>query len=229
MIRHALFPTLVLEDQYRDADKFKPIFLSKLMKYMTVDGYSNEYTGHVNIHHEEAFAPLFGYITGSIEEYLRTLAIDPEIFDINIVKTWMNITKERHTPFHSHEDAHLSFTYYANIPDQLEKPIVFSSTPPHMNDPYYGMIRFNSTEVNKFNAYDTGFAPTEGNLFVFPARLSHHTVGYGNSEFDEGCKSLDDLKQKRVCLAGDVFFTYRKVEAKPTGIQPSSNWRIFRK
>lgn len=227
MIKHSLFPTLVIQEQYAGKEEFKKIFMKKIFKYMTVEGYSNEYTNHVNIHHEETFAPLFGHVTVMIGQYLESLAIDPNVFDINIIKTWMNITKERHTPFHSHEDAHLSFTYYVHIPDNLEKPLVFASTPPHMNDPYYGMISFNSKEKNTYNAYEEAFTPKFGDTFVFPAKLNHYTVGYGVDEKDPGCKSVEDLMNRRICLAGDVLFTYKKNMPKPTGIQPTSNWRIF--
>jgi Putative 2OG-Fe(II) oxygenase len=228
MIKHAIFPTLIIQDQYPNAYEFKPIFMNKLMKYMTIDGFSSEFTGHVNIHHEEAYAPLFVYISEMIAEYVRAIGIDPEIFDINIIKTWMNITKERHTPFHNHEDAQLSFTYYANIPENLEKPLVFCNAPPHNNDPYYGMIKFNANETNRWNEYDHKFVPSEGDLFIFPSTLNHYTVGYGTEEPDTGCKHVSDLYTKRVCLAGDIIFTYRKNMPRPTGIQPTSNWRIFR-
>lgn len=227
MIKHAIFPTLILQEQYPDKENFKKVFFKKIFKYMDVDGYSNEFTGHVNIHHEEAFAPLFGYVSKQIEEYLKTLAVDPNLFDINFIKTWMNITRERHTPFHSHEDAHLSFTYYVHIADELVKPLVFASTPPHMNDPYYGMISFNATESNIYNEYEHAFTPQMGDTFIFPAKLNHYTVGYGEDVKDVGVKTPEELSQRRICLAGDVLFTYKKNMPKPTGIQPTTNWRIF--
>jgi len=228
MIKHAIFPTLVLQDRYKDQENFKPIFLKNLFKYFTMEGYSNEFSGHVYMHHEESYAPFFIAITKLIEEYVRTIGIDPNLFDVNIIKTWMNITKERQTPFHSHEDAHLSFTYYPHIPNKIEKPLVFASTPPHMNDPYYGMISFNANERNIYNEYEHAFTPSEGDIFVFPAKLNHYTIGYGEDVKDTGVKSMEDLLDRRVCLAGDILFTYREVQPKPTGIQPIQNWRIFR-
>jgi len=55
MREHALFPTLLAEFEYPDKDNFKQIFYGKIFDYMSPEGYSNEFTGHVNLHHEPTF------------------------------------------------------------------------------------------------------------------------------------------------------------------------------
>ena len=69
MIAHDLFPTLVAEFMYPDHDKFKPVFYEHIFKYMTPEGYSNEFTAHVNIHHEENFAPYSNPIFEADDDY----------------------------------------------------------------------------------------------------------------------------------------------------------------
>jgi hypothetical protein len=125
MIAHSLFPTLICEFEYPKPKDFKKSFLKDIWNHMDPNGYSMEYTGHLSIHHEESFYPFFTYITVCVKQYLDRLSVDHSLFDINIVKTWMNITSTRSTPTHTHADAHIAFTYYVHMPDEVRKPIQF--------------------------------------------------------------------------------------------------------
>jgi len=229
MKTHELFPTVVCSWDYPEQDEFAATFYANIFKYMTPDGFSSEFTGHVNIHHEESFGHLFLFATQCLKQYISQLNVDPEMFDLNIVKTWMNITKDRQTPIHSHADANYSFTYYINIPKDIPKPLRFynnEASTHNANDGYYCMSKFNSSEWNNYNSYTWQFEPQEGQLFVFPANLVHDTVGVVLGK-ESGTKTVDELKQSRICIAGDFLLTYKVPTAKATGIQPVSNWRIF--
>jgi len=228
MIEHALFPTLVCEFDYPRKDLFKRTFYDRIFDYMTDDGYSNEFTGHVNIHHEESFLPFFQFAIDCVKQYASRLHIDNERFDYNITKTWLNIKKENSTNLHHHRDAHISFTYYVNVPESFSRPIRFHNYE-HRNEPYSGSILYNNTSNtwDEINAYSWQFNPKEGQMFVFPSSLPHDTIGQNDSSIDSGTTNEQELSQNRICLAGDIVMTYKENTRSPLGVQPISNWRTF--
>ena len=127
---------------------------------------------------------------------------------------------------HNHADAHMSFTYYINIPKEFSKPIRFYNYHAR-HEPFPGCIKFNDpSKWDDFNAYTWQIEPREGRLFVFPANLTHDTVGHEEAK-EPGCFTQGDLEQMRVCLACDILLTYKDKASKPLGVQPVSNWRIF--
>lgn len=233
MMIHPVFPTLITEHLYNQKEEFKQLFYDNIFKYMSDDGISNEETKHVNLHHEPAFSGLFTFASDSARQYVSALNVDPDLFEFNIVKTWMNITKDYSTPTHNHADAHMSFTYYINLPNDCAKPIRFYN---HTNrhEPYPGMIKFNNPiRWDLLNAYTWQFNPVEGQLFVFPASLPHDTVSDNDgpqvgSSLEQGCKTVADLQQRRICLAGDILLTFKERANKPMGLQPVSEWRTFK-
>lgn len=226
MIAHALFPVLVGEFHYPDHEKLKGIFMRDGLKYFNEDGYSQESTGHVSIHHEPDFEELYAFISNCVREYLDALRVDDN-FDINVVKSWLNVLEKRSTPKHAHRDAHLSITYYVSTPENHKQNIVFYNYDPNM-EPFAGCIMHNNSrnEWNIFNSYSWSFEPKQGTVFVFPAQMMHETNG-GPLVADSGVKTVDDLKNRRICIASDVVLTYKEKAAKSLGLQPVSNWRKF--
>lgn len=227
MIEHPLFPTLICEFNYDKKDEFKQFFYQKIFDYMTPEGYSNEFTGHVNIHHEETFKSFFVFAVECARQYARRLHIDTDKFDFNLVKTWMNIKKDDSTPLHAHGDAHISFTYYVNVPDSFVRPIRFYNYD-RRHEPYPGSIKWNNPtdSWDWLNAHTWQFAPVEGQLLVFPSTLPHDTVGKTDG-LDKGNPTVEELNENRICLAADILLTYKDKTASPLGVQPVSNWRQF--
>jgi hypothetical protein len=227
MIEHAIFPTLITEFHYPEKDDFKQLFYQRIFDYMTPEGYSNEFTGHVNIHHEETFASFFTYAINCAKQYAARLHIDTDKFEFNLVKTWMNIKKDDSTPMHAHGDAHISFTYYVNVPKSFVRPIRFHNYN-QRNEPYPGSIRWNNTSDSWdwLNSYTWQFEPVEGQLLVFPSMLPHDTIGSTNGQ-DKGNPTVEELNENRICLAADILLTYKDKTASPLGVQPVSNWRQF--
>ena len=227
MIAHALFPVLVCEFHYPKHEEFKKVFLENGLKYFDKYGFSQEETGHVSIHHEPAFEELYTFMSSCIRDYLRTLHVDDNNFDINVVKSWLNVLDKRSTPKHSHRDAHISFTYYVNTPNNHKQNIVFYNYSPRM-EPFDGCISNNNpnNEWDVLNSYSWSFEPKEGTIFVFPAQIMHDTSG-GPIVSDPGVKTTDDLIDRRICIASDVLLTYKEKSAKSLGVQPVSNWRKF--
>lgn len=223
---HALFPSLLIADQNSDADRFKEIAMMAMMKHLDADGYSNESTGHVTLHHEPLFSPLYKMATRLAQQYCEVMQIDPSNFDFNIIKSWFNIIQNRSTPFHGHGDAHLSFVYYINVPTEHAQKIQFYAHP-EKYEPFPGFARFNNpAEWNIFNSYAWAFPASEGSMYLFPARLNHDTQG-STSVRDPGIKSLEDARMNRIAISGDILLTYKEKSAKSLGIQPRRNWRTF--
>ena len=226
MIEHKLFPTLISEFHYPDKDKFKQIFIGNIFKYTNPEGYSSETTGHVNLHHEKKFEGLFKFATDSVKQYVDRLHIDVDKFDFSVVKTWMNIKKIAETQRHAHPDAHISFTYYINMPESCNLPIRFYR--PKLVEPYPGSIEHNNTKKiwDEINSSTWLFTPVEGQLFVFPSMLQHDTIGETFIKKEQGINKQNIL-QYRLCLAGDIILTYKDKTPSPIGIQPVKNWRKF--
>jgi Putative 2OG-Fe(II) oxygenase len=228
MIEHKLFPTLVTEHLYSDHVDFKKKFAKHIFKHMTPEGYSSELTNHVTLHHEKSFEPLFKFATEAAKKHCERLHIDTEKFDFNIIKTWMNIKKSAETPKHMHGDAHISFSYYVNMPPNFAWPIRFYNYD-NRHEPYPGSIVHNNTSNiwDELNSGSWQFVPSEGSLFVFPSNLVHDTVGNTSWNILEQGVTKQSLMDYRHCLAGDILMTYKKKTPSHLGVQPVSNWRNF--
>lgn len=225
MIQHALFPTLVGEEKYPDSDSFKKIFFENALKHFK-DGYSMETTGNVDLHHDAAFSPFFNFVIATAKEYLTTIGQYTNLYRLNIVKTWLNVITEFHTPMHNHADAHLSFVYYIQIPKDLHKPIYFVNRD-RPNDLFHGMTNNDVREWTPYNSETWSFTPSEGQMFMFPGKLYHQTGGYGNGQPDTPITTVDQFAPRRISLAGDILITYKEKAKRAYGIQPIENWRTY--
>jgi len=225
---HPLFPITVCEFNYPKANEFKQNLSKSIFKHLDQNGFSNEKTGHVNLHHEEEFNDLYCFLHACVEQYLKVLSVNVDNFDINFIKSWFNILKNRTTPDHHHGDAHISISYYVNVPKNCTQALRFNNLQNRV-EPFPGCFRFNSNNWDMLNAYSWQFVPKEGDVFVFPAKLSHDTVGNPvEIPIDSGIKNSEDFEQHRICLAADVLLTYNEKKALPLGIQPVKNWRTFK-
>lgn len=225
MIQHSLFPINVGQWKIDNHEEIKKLFYKTIFDHLNSDGYSMETTGNVDLHCDSHYNSFFTMVTNCAREYLNTLSLK-DVFDLNLVKTWYQISKNFHTPFHSHGDAHISFVYYIQIPEGLNKPLVFNNA--HRgNELFYGIYTDNINEWNVMNSHTWRFTPQVGDLFMFPGNLEHFTEGFGDGSVDPGCKTASDFEDRRIALAGDFVLTYKENAAKPYGIQPVSNWRKF--
>ena len=128
-------------------------------------------------------------------------------------------------------DAHLSFSYYINVPDELVFSIFFRNRElgDNWNDVNNAILRVNVMEANEFNSEIYNIIPEEGDLLVFPSKLMH-----GVMKLDDEIKhkedpfyEIEDLKTMRVCIAGDILLTYKDLQPLPLGLQPIKNWKTF--
>jgi hypothetical protein len=226
MITHPLFPTLVTEFHYDKKEDFKNRFFNRVLHHMDDHGYSMETTGNVDIHFDDDLSDLFDFAALNAFQYLKTMEVNDE-FDLNLVKTWLNIITEFHTPYHNHQDSHLSFVYYVQIPEGMDKPVNFAIHE-KPNELFHGMTNANIVKWNMWNSPTWFFNPVEGQMFMFPGKLYHYTSGSGSGSPDMPVKTLDDLKPRRISIAGDFVLTYKKRIGRAYGIMPVSNWKVYR-
>jgi hypothetical protein len=70
--------------------------------------------------------------------------------------------------------------------------------------------------------------PGEGDLFIFPSSLNHSVkYEFNRGYYEPPIKSIEDVKMKRICIAGDILLTHKELTTNPLGIQPIENWRHF--
>jgi len=225
MIAHSIFPTLVCEFNYEHRDQLKSKVFERLPNHINEFGQSNELTANVDLHKDPALVDLFEFASTCAFSYLSALNIDKDLFDLNLVKTWMNIIKEGHTPIHNHADAHLCFVYYVNVPESYVKPINFIATP-QPNELFHAMFLHNVTEYNSWNSTERYFEPHEGQMLVFPAKLFHRTSGYGSGTEIES-PDISSFYDKRIAIAGDFLLTYSNKIGRSYGLMPATNWNTY--
>lgn len=225
MQAHALFPTLVLEEKFHDHFKFKQVFEKNVLSYFNEHGVSYELIKN-DLHFEPDLEPIYVFATQMAKAYVGVMALNPEIFDYYIPKSWLNVIDAKETPMHNHGEVTLSFVYYVNIPKGKDRSIVFHDQN-EKKQLFPDCIRMHTPkEWNLFNSLGWSFTPTEGTMFMFPGQLNHSTEGIiGNP--DRGVFSMNDYRDRRVAIAGDIVLVYKNPMMKFMGHQPLIRWRLF--
>lgn len=224
------FPTLICDFESLTHEKFKDIFYNNLHKYVHPDGIDGEHAD-VTFHHNAEFEFFFKEVTIFAEQYLTELSLDPNQYDIHLVKCWWQSLTKNHIPMHNHSDAHLSFVYYVNVPPESGN-LHFQADPQTFHndltrglflDDYDGKFPFKS--FNHFNAMSVGYEPKEAKVIVFPASLNHMTTLF--NETDTVTTDVDVIKKRRISISGDFLITYKNTKHVAMGLQPIKNWRNF--
>jgi hypothetical protein len=227
MINHALFPVLVSEFHYDYPHRFKEVFFNSVFDHLNEDGCSNEQTGHVTIHHDERYKEIYQFATTCVKRFMQVYNVNSELFDINVVQSWLNITAGQSNQKHNHGDAHITFVYYVHIPDTIQTPIRFYNySNRHEPFPLFTKMNNETNSWNLFNSYTWQFMPTDGQLMVFPATLYHDTLG-NSSDASPFIKTPQDINNRRISIAGDILLTHKEKIPRHLGLQPISNWRKF--
>jgi hypothetical protein len=222
MKKFDIFPTLIGSETYNNHEQFKSIFFEEVQKYLREDGVTGEASGHVDLHHNPKFEDFFKFVSSQANDYIETLVGSKDMWEPWIVKTWFSDFSVNQ---HDHADAHLSFVYYVNIPEDKQHPLHFIPPANRLNDLTNGMFLFNKDHapINSYNEYNcnsVSFPPEEGALIIFPAKLQH-AVECINP------RPTGSIETSRISLAGDFLLTFRQPSARSMGLQPVSNWRSF--
>lgn len=225
------FPTLICDFESQQHDQFKNIFYNNMEKYVHPDGIDGEHAD-LFFHHKTEFEFLFKEITEFGKQYLAALELDPEEWDLHIVKCWWQSLSKNYIPLHNHSDAHLSFVYYANVPPESGN-LHFQTNPTHCaNDLTNGMFiddyqnKLPFKKYNPFNAMSVAYEPKESMVVVFPAKLDHMTSMVSDGS-DDITTDIDVIKRRRISIAGDFILTFKKPKHTAMGLQPVNCWRNF--
>ena len=217
-----LFPTLVGTETYTSHKQFKQVFFDNLPKYIREDGLTGEQSGHIDLHLNPDFEDLFKFISSVAEDYIDTLVGTKDTWQPWLVKTWFS---DFSVPAHNHEDAHLSFVYYVNVPREAKHPLHFMPPANRCNDLTNGMFLAHKDTAavaynNQYNCNSVLFTPEEGVLVIFPAKLRHAVENLTKT-------TPPKIEDRRISLAGDFVLTLKEPTARSMGLQPISNWRQF--
>jgi hypothetical protein len=228
----AWFPTLICDFESQTHAQFKDVFYNNMSKYVHPEGIDGEHADIV-FHHNTEFDFFFKEITDFSKQYLAELALDPEKYDLHLVKCWWQGLSKNHIPMHNHSDAHLSFVYYANVPPESghlhfqTNPETFPNdlTKGLFLDDYEGNLPIK--EYNGFNAMSVAYEVKEAKVIIFPASINHMTTDFNG--MDEITTDVDIIKKRRISIAGDFLITYKESNKVAMGLQPVKNWRKFDK
>jgi hypothetical protein len=134
---------------------------------------------------------------------------------------------------HNHSDAHLSFVYYANVPDGSGN-LIFQHDRTFLNDLTKGMFledyekRPPINAYNQFNAMSVAYEAKEGLIVIFPAGLDHMTApSLSATEGDLQTADVNIIKRRRISIAGDFLLTFKNPVHTAMGLQPVKKWRNF--
>jgi hypothetical protein len=225
------FPTLICDFQSQTHEQFKTVFYENMKEYVHPDGIDGEHAD-LTFHHKREFDFLFKEITGFAKQYLGALELDPEDWDLHLVKCWWQSLEKNHIPMHNHSDAHLSFVYYVNVPPESSMLHFQTDTNNFVNDLTKGMFiddfedKYPYKQNNIFNAMSVSYEAAEGKVIIFPARLDHMTTAH-NDDVLEQTADVDVIKKRRISIAGDFLITFKNPKHVSMGLQPVKNWRNF--
>ena len=94
---------------------------------------------------------------------------------INVALTWVNFMRPgEFNPPHIHSDCDFSSVLFVQIPEKLReenKKFTGTSSGP-------GSISFTYGESQKYSISHMGILPEEGDLFIFPANLTHFVAPF---------------------------------------------------
>ena len=223
-----LFPTLITVGK-REVDELeKESWFSVYLENQDKNGISNEFTGHQSIHHDIRFKKVFSDIADTIRNHLTTLSVDTSMIEVYIQKSFFNVRKHNGNPLHNHIENHISFTYYPYIHESCTQELVFYQDPNRVNnDVYENFLAFNAKEWHDINATSYSLKVNEGDIFVFPSKLTHGVSEEINNGQAEKFKTIEKLKASRFCVVGDVILTRKDTKDYDRLLMPIENWRKF--
>jgi hypothetical protein len=224
------FPTLICDFESQTHGQFKDIFYNNLSKYIHPEGIDGEHAD-VAFHHNTEFDFFFKEVTAFAQQYLAEMAVDPDEYELHLVKCWWQSLSKNHIPMHNHSDAHLSFVYYANVPPESAHlhfqadPQTFSNdlTKGLFLDDYNGKLPIKN--YNVYNAMSVAYEAKEAKVIVFPASVNHMTTA--SNDKDDVTTDIDTIKKRRISISGDFIITFKNTRNVAMGLQPVKNWRNF--
>ena len=94
------------------------------------------------------------------------------------------------------------------------------------NNPYDNFLNLLNTEWNDINCVSYSIPVCEGNIIIFPSKLPHSVDGDDNKKV-ESFETIENLKNSRFCVGGDVILTRKNTKNYNRLLTPIENWRKF--
>lgn len=225
-----LFPTLVTKNKYEVTDEEKSLWYEAYLKHCDNRGKTHDFLGFETVHHEESLEFFFkDKLMPSVKEYLETLNVDPDFFDVHVTKSFFNVTDQNGINEHNHAENHVSFVYYPRVAKGKERDLIFyHPSEAHGNEPYTQWFESNAKNWDFINARSYSVGVEEGVIYIFPSKLTHNIKKLeGDSKYIKGFKTAKQLDQTRFCVAGDMILSRRNRGEYKRSLTPVSDWRVF--
>lgn len=217
---HALFPTLVYQAHLPEADRWNRTLMEQLPDHnfshsSTEAGkhFAGEYHGKSLLHLDQKLNPFFCELARQVAGYLKVLGMQPELFDLQCLKSWFVICDpvDESVPdeapaallTHNHSCSDVSWVYYVNVPDDCPA-ITFHSgrTPP--TEPFGSAFHYDwqqdhkssVTTFNQWNRDSWSIVPKQGDLLLFPGHQLHSV-------------EANHTQHRRLSIAGDLALTLK--------------------
>ena len=203
-----LFPTLVTKEIFEVSDEEKSLWYDAYLKHCDERGKTHDFLGFETVHHEESLSFFFSNkLLPTVNEYLKTLHIDPEFYDVHVTKTFFNVTDQNGINEHNHAENHVSFVYYPRVAKHKERNLIFyHPSEAHGNEPYTQWFDSNVHGWDYINARSFSVGVEEGVMYIFPSKLTHNIQTHeGDTPHIKGFRSHKELDNTRFCVAGDMI------------------------
>jgi hypothetical protein len=229
---HKLFPTTIYKDHRETSIEEKDMWENIILENLNEQGRTQDWLGFSHIHHYEEAKPIFEWIVRGIRRYLMHFNIYSGDIDINVTKSFINLTRDSQTPEHEHSENHITFTYYPHVAQGREQNLrIYNESFTHPNEPYTHLFaQLHDGNYNLLNSLSESIIINEGDLIVMPSKLRHSTEHVDGRKAVVGTESFDkdNLFDSRICIAGDCVLTKRAgADGLWRLLNPVEEWRKF--
>ncbi|MCA9213062.1 MAG: hypothetical protein KDB27_08355 [Planctomycetales bacterium] len=214
---HALFPTLIYQDQLDQHSEFHQAFTSlddeHFFSPSTAGGkrhHAGEYHGRILLHKEPSLRPFFECLALHVGRYLRELGMRTDVFEMQCLKSWLVLCdpEDEDEPeamiAHNHSCSDISWVYYVDVPEDCPA-IQFHAGRKLGNQLFESGFHFDwndstKSAVKTFNCWNSetwSIHPKQGDLLLFPGHQLHSV-------------EANYSKRRRTSVAGDIALTLRK-------------------
>lgn len=225
-----LFPTLILKNKVDVSEEEKSHWFDAYIKHSNEEGKTHDFLGFETVHHEPSLEFFFrDVLVPTVNEYLNSLHLDPDYFDVHVTKTFFNVSDKNGINEHDHAENHISFVYYPNVFKGKERNIIFyHPSRAHPNEPYTQWFDSNVMNWDYTNAKSFNLPVEEGIIYIFPSKLAHNVQKLqGDGDFIKGFRTHQELSKTRFCVAGDMIITRKNRGKYKRNLPPVEDWRKF--
>lgn len=212
---HALFPTMVFQKTLEAHEEYRQLFDAQKAGHgfapETGDGgkhFAGEYHGQILLHQEPSLRPFFEQLAFQVSNYLRSLGMKPEFFEMRCLKSWFVFCEpggEENDAMiaHNHSCSDVSWVYYVDVPKDC--PAIRFHAGRRLNTaPFESAFHYDwSTDeksavstINWWNSETWSFQPATGDLLMFPGHQLHSV-------------DSNHCVQTRISVAGDIALVLR--------------------